>query len=247
MTAFIVLSGMLVIYIIVIFLIIKNKHQTEIIAIAPPAIQHTIPSHEVLANLDSKENHTLVNPDNFYLDAIASFLLEHSDEPLKIIRFLSTVSSTTDKSYLLNILKANNPKLHDTITGLSIDTERIDGFHSSNIDVNTLSHQENPIYPELSPEEELSMGGIPANYFFQEMEKRGFSDFSEFIDDITENYIANTISYLQQQSIEEIGAQILSPVKSEKTLFNPRLMKTFTQGEKIATEIQKDIESQNNV
>ena len=246
MNAFCVLLGMAIIYFGVVILILKQNKNTGILTILPPEGELSEETKENTICESDIPQHTY--SDNIYLNAIAKLLLERPDEPLKIAHFLDSLTVQADRDFLLNHLKIHNRKLHDTVAGLSaIDTSNIEGFRSHEIEVD-VPYQFQEDVMSLTPEEELLMGGLPADLLYEEMEKKGFKDFSEFIDEITKTYIAKILSQSELEEIEKSGTQILSitsPVTS--SLSSKAIQTSFEQGEIIATQIQKECEKQNNI
>ena len=248
MNTFCVLLGMAIIYFIVAIIIIKNKN-TGLLTILPPS--EGLPTSPISDSLLPQEEDTLPpsHPVNFYLNRIAKLLLESPDEPLKIAHFLDSLTLKDDRIFLLNYLQKNNQKLYDTVSSLSaIDTNDIESFRSYEREMHTPDQRnDNDILP-LSPEENLLMGGIPFDFFYEEMLKTGFTDFSEFINHITETYIVKTLSQLQLQHIDEVGSKILTtPTSTRKSFSLKDIRNTFEEGEIVASDIQKELENQNNI
>lgn len=234
----------LIIYFVIITIIIqKGKVRKPQVTITPPQdnnfddftpVQNPLPS--------SPPIHT-----NRYLNHIAQLLLDQKSEVLKLIKFIDSLEEAADRNFILDYFKFHDRQLYDTVFSLlGIDTTDIENFKSEVIDTPDMGVYQSDNHT-ISLEEHLALGGLPLSIFEEEMKFNGITSFSEYVDQLTDIYVARMLSVAEQQHIDEVSQKIFSPTSNQFTS-SPKLpVKTiFEQGKTIAAEIEKEIEIQNN-
>ena len=218
---YIIVSAIL--YYLLITLVIKLsllRKDEELVLITPPV------KKTVVRN----------NSDSAILKAIARLLL-NTDDILKSAKFIADQTSLEVKEFILEYLHDFNPELHDKILALNaVDLNEVEPFESKIIDVEEdyIAYTKN----DLSPEEDILMGGVAFYKYKSDLNFEGISNYCEYFNKLETEFIARELSEIEKLEIEKSKIRILNiPVSSKKNSSTDQINKIFKAGIKTATSI----------
>lgn len=179
------------------------------------------------------------NPDSAILKAIAC-LLSDSGDIMKSARFIADQSSFEVKEFILEYLQDFNPGLHDKILALdSVDLDEVEPFESEIIHVEEdyIARAKN----DLSPEEEMLIGGIAYYKYRDDLNFAGVSNHCEYFNKLETEFIARELSEIERLEIEKSTERILNIPFSPKKNSSNDINKIFKAGIKTATSICNEV------